>query len=330
MSQTQINGEQINGVDGIIDGTAQAAGYLTGDTDVVLADFQTLGAGSNDGGFSVNVDGIDYADLSIDLSDIVDLDLEVSAGNSGGGFGITNNHLQGQSFTVLAERALAKVSAILKKTTTPIGTTQALLYAADAYKKPTGAILDSSTTINNADLTISFASYDFIFNDYDLSIGKYCIVLIGSKALGGNTVELKYNSSSVYSGGMQTHSNDTGSTWTTNSSNDLAITIYQEGILENVGDLIQAAIRNYGNGVTVAYDTDHFVITSATLNRESKVLKLTAPSTGTDISVAGYLDLGANATETAGTGDENRLVKTDEDGNIPEETFPDWLINLKP
>jgi len=69
---------------------------------------------------------------------------------------------------------------------------------------------------------------------------------------------------------------------------------------------------------TVVWNTDHFEITSTLSgkNSGSSVLKLQSPTTGTDISGAGYLDLGANATEVAGDGDDYKLVRLDENGNI--------------
>jgi 6-phosphogluconolactonase (cycloisomerase 2 family) len=87
---------------------------------------------------------------------------------------------------------------------------------------------------------------------------------------------------------------------------------------DDVATALQSAIRTATSSTeTVAWDTDHFIVTSGYAGRESSVLKLEAPSTGTDISGAGYLDLGENATEVAGDGDDYRLVRLDEDGKIP-------------
>jgi hypothetical protein len=142
----------------------QSAGYLTGGTDVVLADFQTLGAGDNDGAFKINIDGTEYDDVTADLSGITDED--------------------------------------------------------------------------------------------------------------------------------------------------------------DIATALQSAIRTATSSTeTVVWDTDHFVVTSSYAGRESSVLKFQAPTTGTDISGAGYLDLGANATEVAGDGDDYKLVRLDEDGKLPSETL---------
>ena len=87
---------------------------------------------------------------------------------------------------------------------------------------------------------------------------------------------------------------------------------------------VQTAIRTAtGKLETVVWDTDHFEITSTISgkNNGSSVLRLTAPTTGTDISGAGYLDLGANATEVAGEGDDYKLVRLDENGQVPAEVL---------
>ena len=100
--------------------------------------------------------------------------------------------------------------------------------------------------------------------------------------------------------------------------NDVAVDLSTATDEASIAALIQTAIRIATSSLeTVAWSTDHFVITSAYTGRSSQVLKLTAPTTGTDISVAGYLDLGVNATETPGAGDDYKLVRLDEDGQVP-------------
>jgi len=93
---------------------------------------------------------------------------------------------------------------------------------------------------------------------------------------------------------------------------------------------VESAIRAAtGSMETVVYNVDHFKITSATLRRSSKILKLTTPSTGTDISGAGdvpYLDMADNATETQGTGEEYRLVRIGSDNLLPVAILPKATI----
>ncbi|MFA7206379.1 MAG: hypothetical protein WC102_08630, partial [Saccharofermentanales bacterium] len=104
--------------------------------------------------------------------------------------------------------------------------------------------------------------------------------------------------------------------------NNVSVNLSSVDKLSDIASLIQSAIRTATSKTeTVTYDTDHFVITSSLVGRfdntGSQVLKLTAPTTGTDISGAGYLDLGANATETPGAGDDYKIVRLDEDGQVP-------------
>ena len=104
---------------------------------------------------------------------------------------------------------------------------------------------------------------------------------------------------------------------------DKRFIIYSAISSEYVGSVIQTAIRaRTGKLETVVWDTDHFEIASSISGKTtSSILKLTAPTTGTDISGAGYLDLGENATEVAGTGDDYKLVRLDEDRQIPLEVL---------
>ena len=88
----------------------------------------------------------------------------------------------------------------------------------------------------------------------------------------------------------------------------------------DIPQLLQDLIRaNTGKTENVIFDTDHFEISGG--GKLKKIGKFTSPTTGTDISGAGYLDLGDNATFVAGDGDDYKLVRLDEDGQIPLEVF---------
>ena len=91
--------------------------------------------------------------------------------------------------------------------------------------------------------------------------------------------------------------------------------------LSAVATLLQTAIRAVTSKLeTVVYSTNKFIITSGYAGRTSQVLKLMTPTTGTDISgnnATKYLDLGAGATETFGTGEEYNLARLDANGVIP-------------
>ena len=99
--------------------------------------------------------------------------------------------------------------------------------------------------------------------------------------------------------------------------NDITVDLTGIQSFSDIATKVQSAIRTATSSTeTVVWSTDKFIITSAYEGRDSQVLKLTAPTTGTDISGAGYLDLGENATEIAGDGDDYKLVMTGNDGKI--------------
>lgn len=75
----------------------------------------------------------------------------------------------------------------------------------------------------------------------------------------------------------------------------------------------------------VIFDTDHFEVSSGYEGKSGELKKLEAPSVGTDISGAGYLDLGDNATEVVGNGEDYKLVRLDKKGKISENIN---LINI--
>lgn len=95
---------------------------------------------------------------------------------------------------------------------------------------------------------------------------------------------------------------------------------------QSIASNVQAAIRTATGGTeTVVYSTDHFVITGAKAGQYQNILKLLSPSSGIDISgnaTEKYLDLGVDATEVAGTGDDYNLVRLGGDGKIIDANLP--------
>ena len=80
---------------------------------------------------------------------------------------------------------------------------------------------------------------------------------------------------------------------------------------------IQSAIRaRTGKNEVVYWNTDHLEICSEN-GRTGSVLKLLPPSNLFDISGAGYLDMGANATEVPGVGEDYCLVRLGLEGKLP-------------
>ncbi|NLK23677.1 MAG: hypothetical protein GX309_06775 [Clostridiales bacterium] len=302
---------------------AQTPAKLIGGTDVTSSNFITLGAGANDGAFKINIDGVEYDNVGIDLSESK-ISISQEIGNSDAYF--HNSQVrQGQSF-FWEGGTLTKIDLTLSKRNTPTGEYTLNLYEADENDFPTGSVIKSVSKLSQ-DLTTSYADYSFDFNVLLVGNKKYVLVLsfTGVSLTDGklNCIQWAYTDSNVYSGGISIVSTDGGSTWNAQNTYDKRFIIYS-GIIsgdgEEIASVIQTAIRaRTGKSETVIWDTDHFEITSSISGKTtSSILKLTAPTTGTDISGAGYLDLGENATEVAGDGDDYKLVRLDKDGKIPQ------------
>jgi len=99
---------------------------------------------------------------------------------------------------------------------------------------------------------------------------------------------------------------------------DIAVILGTVNNLDDVASAVQTAIRaRTGKTETVEWNKDHFIIESSTIGENSSVSKLTAPTSGTDITGASYLNLGENATEYLGKGEGYRLVRFNRFGAIP-------------
>ena len=296
---------------------------LIGGTDVVLQNFIDLADGANDGAFKINIDGVEYDNVSIDLSSTgISISQEIGE-ETGVNYSRTySDDLQGQSF-FWEGGTLTKIDLTLRKVNTPTGEYTLNLYEADENDFPTGSVIKSVSKLSQ-DLTTSYADYSFDFNVLLVGNKKYVLVLSYTGGSTSHYVQWAYTDSNVYSGGISIRSFNGGSSWSTNGTSDKRFIIYGINSEEEMANVIQTAIRTKtSKGETVIWDTDHFEITSTISgkNKGSQVLKLQPPTTGTDISGAGYLDLGENAIEVAGDGDDYKLVRLDEDGKIPLEVL---------
>ena len=108
-----------------------------------------------------------------------------------------------------------------------------------------------------------------------------------------------------------------------------------DGDMDAVAATIQSAIQTATSSTeTCVWDTDHFIITSATLDEDSEISVLTTSTgtVGTDISGAGaddWLDADTgNGTATQGTSDHNKAIKLNTDGEI-EDNFISENIRSK-
>lgn len=308
----------------VIQGDPQAAGYLTGGTSVSsLSSFVSILSNSNDGKFKINVDGTVYDNVNVDLSPGTD-GAVITQDQDSGGSGIVyvySDEEAGQSFTMPAGvNILTSVSIYGAKTGSPTGLMYAKIYLADANDFPTGSAL-ASTSVDIATINTILQYHVFEFNIILTPSTKYCVVLSASASFPNNINSFLWTTSivDIYAGGRAIYKSGTWSGFA--YERRFKVNAYSSLFdYDHIATATQSAIRTTtSNNEVVAYSTDHFVITSSTANKSSQILKLMTPSTGTDISGSGatsYLDLGTNAVETLGTGDDNRLVKTDANGKV--------------
>jgi len=288
---------------------AQAPAQLIGGTDVVLQNFIDLGLGDNDGKFKCSIDGVEHDDVSVDL--FSSLSLVVSSSTGGSNNSIYDNIWQSQSFLMDTNTKINRIGLYLRKVSNPPGNLNVSIYEEDGAGKPTGSVLATSS-IQASLLSTSYALTNF---DIDLDVSsatKYCIVMSLPSGSSSNRVEADASSTGVYADGTLATSTSSGAegTWSTSNADfKFEISVLNT---DNIATAVQTAIRSKTSKLeTVVWDTNKFVVSNTiTGNLQGKaVLKFSAPTTGTDISGAGYLDLGANATEVAGQGDDYKLAR---------------------
>lgn len=291
----------------------QSAGYLVGGTGVsALSVFSSLGTGANNGKIKANVDGSVYDNVPVDLASAVEQFITQDSASSGN-TKIYLGNPQWQSFLTTATRySLTKVSCWLRKWQSITGDLVVEIYLADGSQNPTGSAL-ATATIPVSSISGTAGWVETALNITLSPSTRYCLKLSATGGNSGNDIEWYYGND-VYAGGQRGGQ----------PAYDYAFRVSATGY-DLITTALQTAIRTATSKTeTVVWSTDHFVITSATVGRDSKILKLMSPSTGTDISGAGatpYLDMADNATEIQGTGDDYKLVRLDESGQIPLDTI---------
>lgn len=290
--------------------TPQVKATLVGGTDVNFQNFTDIAVGVNNAKFSVEIDGVQHNDLSIDLLKTENTfinqtqqdnayDLRYSA----------NTQACSQSFTTGSEEILTSVTLQLQKMGSLTGNLFVSIYN-NSSDLPTGTPIKTLTSdVSN----YSSGTYVFDFNTYLQPNTKYVLVVWGDFSYSTtNYLRVFYNTASAYSGGTR-GTNNNGS-WSTQTGDHYFIVKTRDiDVVTELQSTIRAAT---GKGEVVTFDGSKFTISAG--GRMKSIGKFQSPSTGTDISGAGYLDLGVNAVFTAGDGEDYRLVMTDEDGKIPQ------------
>jgi len=289
----------------------QASGFLTGGINPsIVSVFTALARSGDNGKFKINIDGIVWDNIS---PQFLIVGTNTSMGYAAGADSYTGDTITGtycifQTFTVGASDMKLTTGGILGMNANA-GNTEAFI-ATTVANAP--AVVLGTVVAGNGDYS---NTGDFTSLNIVLSAGvKYAIGVrktTGSANIRNNSLGGAYKG--VYSGGVLSGMNAWGGiNFTVNGQPLTALST------SLIASQVQAAIRAVtGKTETVAYSTNKYIITSSTLGRASKILKLMTPSAGTDISgnnATLYLDCGNNAIESAGTGEEYNLPRLNNEG----------------
>jgi len=298
---------------------AQADAILTGGTSPsALSVFYALALGANNGKFKITIDGTTYDNVAINLANAVSAGANIEQTSQDNHEHPTSTRFISQSFLTGANTVRAVNIQLYCGGGPNNGDIFSVhIYACDVNDKPTGSALATDT--------VSPSLGDPAYIDYTITCElspatKYCIVVKGRSGTDSTGLFYKGTASS-YANGKLAVSTDSGGTWTVDATKDLlfVITTY-DYTYPSIASLIQTAIRALTSKLeTCIWSTNKFIITGNKSDRAGSILKLLTPTAGTDISgvnATRYLDLGTNATETAGTGEEYNLQRLDQFGGV--------------
>ena len=302
------------------DNVGLSHGKLVGGTGhSALAVFQSLASGANNGKFSANIDGVARNDIAVNLlSGEVTIDeflastintsiwtavsAVVSAGKAmiGGGSNGTHSLTMVSTFANNVYRKFTFKGVVFPKTalgTHTFGFTNFHFW--NVWNGNSNYNFSDNGTTGDTGVSLA-GTHDLAFEF--LGNGKCNFYIDGNLVRTGTGINAGTQTfvAGVYDAGMYCYIDG----------------VYKASTesLEYIANAIQNGIRVATSALeTVGYSVDHFVITSATTGSTSKILKLTSPSTGADLSGAGatpYLDCAANATEVTGNNsDAYNLVR---------------------
>lgn len=298
----------------------QTPAKLIGGTDIVISNFSTLASGLNDGSFKVSLNGTEYDNVLFD-SNIDKLNEQTTGSNTSNP---TNTNYLGQVFTAY-HNTIDSISLYAKQDDTGAGNANLYIYEVDINDEPIGEPLYSEN--------FSFAGWSTTYQWREFTIGidvvagkRYAILLLGPSSTASYNPQWSYYSTpNSYEDGHRISGNFSG--WNTSSDDSQAFRVIGGTGLTD-GELLADAlnlsiVKETGDdNYRTIYNTDHLEIYNNAYKGKYNyfvISKFEAPTTGTDISGAGYLDLADNATEVAGQGDDYKLARLDENGKIPKE-----------
>ena len=290
-------------------GNKYTAPILTGNnTPSALSVFQSLGNGANNGKIKLNINGVIYDNIAVDLSAQGNIAV---GGTSGGAYGLYT-HTCGQSFTLNKGGYISQIGLYTYRS--GVGSNynfQMILYAANSDGTPTGPVLATTTiNINNPPYG---SGWQYLTVNQNLPAGKYHVYCPQSYQSYEWYMYVYYNSSS-YSGGVAFYDG------VAQTGKNLYMTVAIDGSLTYpiIADALQAAIRTTTSRLeTAIYDTNHFTITGVTPDYYITAL---SPSSGVDLSGAGaskYYDLANGVSTQGGYGNGGWLRLIGEGTNSP-------------
>ncbi len=279
--------------------------------------FDALGAGSNNGKISVNIDGTAHSNIDINLAKAGTVsELITNSVFDNGKVSITPTVTIGQSFkTGSTQKYITRIDLYQSQDDGGGVTTLEIFEGADG----TGTLLHTETW--------SWGTGSDVWRTKTLS----------SPVLVNSSSNYHFKLTHVSGGDIEIYSNNDyadGQMYTNGvaGSVDLNFKIWGANVvaftdMDEVAEYIEDAIQEATSGEeTVIYDTDHFEISSGNTGEDSSVSFLTTPSSGTDLGTATYLNgkEASGVNEKAGTdGSAEQVVQTGENGRVSEK-----LINV--
>lgn len=287
--------------------SANSAGNLACGASGTLAALKLI----DDGAFDIDIDGIARILTGLDFS-VSNMVLFDSGGATNSRTTLSTTRWFAITFTTGASDT--NVGSV-KLDFFDAGKTYTVEIREWAGNQPTGSAIDGEI---KQVTTVATNVTEFVF-DNPVTVSPsttYAIIVKGFVNDFGN-IGIS-NTSSSY------HTDNSGSSWVSGTGICWHQVYTAEAEVEDFDDaatIIQTAIRALTSSTeVVAYDTDHFVITSATTGLSSIIDYMTAPASGTDLTTSTYLNgLTGVATKTVGTSNEGKIFQLNENGRIPQD-----------
>lgn len=296
----------------------QTEGQLIGGSSIGITELKSLANGDNNGAFKINIDGTENDNVAVDIYSALSNPANASAteteqlaiGSTASNEKFSYTYVFWQTFTMPANVFIKKIKLYQHEND---GSSIKICKAnANDTLESTDALATGSYSGAEGEKEITLSSPVYTGKTQR----KFAVVVAGQS---GSWRYLKTSGSRSYMDGRL---------WNSSSfkDKDLYLKVYVSDVdnnlfLVDLAGKTQTAVRTKTTKTeTVIYNTDHYEIKSVTPGKTSKVLKATAPSAGTNISE--LLDIGSNATEIAGQGDDFNLIRANGDNVIPRGVLP--------